>query len=58
MDEGKDICIGRGVEVLWRWGSKDSIDGGIVAIFVVASPQNKSISQPLWIADVKCDKQE
>ena len=59
MGEGKEICVERGMEVWWRWGRKDSIDSRIVAIFVVASPQNMLVTQePLWTADVKCDKQQ
>ena len=45
MGEGKEICVERGMEVRWRWGRKGSIDGGIVAIFVVASPQNMLVTQ-------------
>ena len=42
MGEGKEIWVERDVEVRWRFGKKDSIDG---VIFIVASLQNMSITR-------------
>ena len=58
MGEGKEICVERGVEALWRWGTNDSNDGMGRVILIAVSLQNMSITQrPLWIDDVKCDEQ-
>ena len=36
MGEGKEICVERGVEAQWRWGTNDSNDGmgGVILIAV------------------------
>ena len=37
MGEGKEICVERGVEVRWRWGTNDSNDGMDGVILIAAS---------------------
>ena len=58
MGEGKEICVERGVEALWRWGTNDSNEGMASVILIAVSLQNMSITQRhSWIDDVKCDEQ-